>query len=87
MEPNLKMASLLCQIYGYFLLAKKKKILWICKSNLWIFSFTKKKKNYGYVHNYFSSIFRYGNQATADELNALYGDSRAKGFGYEVMTI
>lgn len=27
---------------------------------------------------------RYGNQAPADELNALYGDSRAKGFGHEV---
>ncbi|KAF3444943.1 hypothetical protein FNV43_RR14636 [Rhamnella rubrinervis] len=27
---------------------------------------------------------RYGNQAAADELNALYGDSRAKGFGHEV---
>ncbi|KAI9178017.1 hypothetical protein LWI28_021745 [Acer negundo] len=27
---------------------------------------------------------RYGNQATADELNALYGDSRATGFGPEV---
>nr|XP_048328214.1 glutamyl-tRNA(Gln) amidotransferase subunit A, chloroplastic/mitochondrial isoform X2 [Ziziphus jujuba var. spinosa] len=27
---------------------------------------------------------RYGNQVTADELNALYGDSRAKGFGHEV---
>ncbi|KAJ4730382.1 Glutamyl-tRNA(Gln) amidotransferase subunit A, chloroplastic/mitochondrial [Melia azedarach] len=27
---------------------------------------------------------RYGNQAAADELNALYGDSRAKGFGPEV---
>lgn len=30
------------------------------------------------------SISRYGNQAPADELNALYGDSRAKGFGHEV---
>ncbi|KAF3969274.1 hypothetical protein CMV_006919 [Castanea mollissima] len=27
---------------------------------------------------------RYGNQAVADELNSLYGDSRAKGFGPEV---
>uniref|UniRef100_A0A803QLR7 Glutamyl-tRNA(Gln) amidotransferase subunit A, chloroplastic/mitochondrial n=2 Tax=Cannabis sativa TaxID=3483 RepID=A0A803QLR7_CANSA len=27
---------------------------------------------------------RYGNQAAADELNSLYGDSRAKGFGNEV---
>ncbi|GAV75555.1 Amidase domain-containing protein [Cephalotus follicularis] len=27
---------------------------------------------------------RYGNQAAADELNALYGDSRASGFGPEV---
>ncbi|WOL15504.1 glutamyl-tRNA(Gln) amidotransferase subunit A, chloroplastic/mitochondrial [Canna indica] len=27
---------------------------------------------------------RYGNQATADELNYLYGDSRAEGFGPEV---
>ena len=27
---------------------------------------------------------RYGNQVVADELNSLYGDSRAKGFGCEV---
>ncbi|PON96521.1 Glutamyl-tRNA(Gln) amidotransferase A subunit [Trema orientale] len=27
---------------------------------------------------------RYGNQVAADELNALYGDSRANGFGHEV---
>lgn len=30
---------------------------------------------------------RYGSQAPADELNALYGDSRAKGFGPEVFII
>lgn len=29
-------------------------------------------------------MFRYGNQVTAEELNALYADSRAKGFGPEV---
>lgn len=28
--------------------------------------------------------FRYGSQADADELNSLYGDSRADGFGPEV---
>lgn len=37
-----------------------------------------------FFHHHFSSMFRYGNQVTADELNALYGDSRAKGFGHEV---
>lgn len=29
---------------------------------------------------------RYGNQVAADELNSLYKDSRAKGFGPEVQT-
>lgn len=29
---------------------------------------------------------RYGNQVAADELNSLYKDSRAKGFGPEVWT-
>ena len=29
-------------------------------------------------------IFRYGKQASADELNELYGDSRANGLGHEV---
>nr|GMD60715.1 glutamyl-tRNA(Gln) amidotransferase subunit A, chloroplastic/mitochondrial [Ipomoea batatas] len=30
------------------------------------------------------AMFRYGNQVVADELNSLYGGSRAKGFGSEV---
>src|ERR1044072_8543741 len=32
-------------------------------------------------------LFRYGNQVYADELDFLYGDSRAKGFGSEVHTL
>ena len=32
----------------------------------------------------FAMNTRYGNQVVADELNSLYGNSRAKGFGSEV---
>lgn len=31
-----------------------------------------------------SHYLRYGNQIAADEITALYGDSRANGFGSEV---
>lgn len=32
-------------------------------------------------------MFRYGSQVAAEELNSLYGDSRAQGFGSEVIEI
>lgn len=31
-----------------------------------------------------STVFRYGRQVSADDLNELYGESRANGLGHEV---
>jgi aspartyl-tRNA(Asn)/glutamyl-tRNA(Gln) amidotransferase subunit A len=33
---------------------------------------------------FWNTIFRYGRQISADDLNEIYGESRANGLGHEV---